>query len=105
MNLRQALALTIKTARKTQKLTQEDFSVVSSRTYMSALERGLKSPTLDKLDELSITMGMHPASLVLTAYTLLDSGTDIQKILERVEAESNQLLANSQIGRNLPVIE
>lgn len=95
MTLRQALAHIIKTARKSQKLTQEDFGVVSSRTYMSTLERGLKSPTIDKLDEISNTMGVHPASLILSAYALLSETADVQEILEQVQAETAQLLAKS----------
>ncbi len=44
--------------------------MVSSRTYLSTLERGLKSPTLDKLDEIAGVMDVHPASLVLLAYVI-----------------------------------
>ena len=53
MNLRQSLATAIRTVRKNKGLTQEDFGVVSSRTYLSSLERGLKSPTVDKLEEIA----------------------------------------------------
>ena len=38
--------------RKARGLSQEAFSDVSSRTYLSSLERGLKSPTLNKLEDL-----------------------------------------------------
>ena len=38
--------------RKARGLSQEAFSDVSSRTYLSSLERDLKSPTLNKLAEL-----------------------------------------------------
>lgn len=95
MNLRQAFAHTIKIARKTQKLTQEDFGVVSSRTYMSTLERGLKSPTIDKLDEISKTMEMHPASLIVAAYALLGETANVEEALKRIQTESAQLLAHS----------
>lgn len=39
-----SLAMALKTVRKARGLCQEAFSDVSSRTYMSALERDLKSP-------------------------------------------------------------
>ena len=80
-DLRQALALAIKTIRKSRKLTQEDFGLVSSRTYLSTLERGLKSPTLDKLDEISKTMKVHPAALVLLAYAALEENTEDQTLM------------------------
>ncbi|MBI2277086.1 MAG: helix-turn-helix transcriptional regulator [Dechloromonas sp.] len=73
INLHDALAIAIKAIRKSRNLTQEDFGLVSSRTYLSTLERGLKSPTLDKLDEIARVMTVHPASLILLAYSILSS--------------------------------
>lgn len=55
-------------ARKSRQLTQEDFSVVSSRTYLSSLERGIKAPTITKIDEIATVMGLHPLSLIAYAY-------------------------------------
>jgi transcriptional regulator with XRE-family HTH domain len=48
-------------------LSQEAFSDVSSRTYMSTLERDLKSPTLHKLTELCEVMEVHPLTLLTLA--------------------------------------
>lgn len=92
MNLRQALALSIKTARKRRHLSQEAFSIVSSRTYLSSLERGLKSPTFDKLDEIAGVINIHPASLVLAAYGAVVAMADSQATLERVFNEAQELL-------------
>src|SRR3546814_6110336 len=47
-----SLVAAIRTIRKARGLSQEAFSDVSSRTYMSSLERDLKSPTLHKLTAL-----------------------------------------------------
>lgn len=55
-------------ARKSRGLTQEDFSLVSSRTYLSSLERGKKSPTISKLEDLSSVLNLHPLSLLALAY-------------------------------------
>ncbi len=52
MNLNEALAKALKQIRQTKGLTQEDFSFVSSRAYISTLERGLKSPTIEKLEQI-----------------------------------------------------
>ncbi len=35
-------------------------SLVSSRTYLSTLERGGKSPTIEKLDAIAKRMDIHP---------------------------------------------
>jgi transcriptional regulator with XRE-family HTH domain len=55
-------------ARKSRGLTQEDFSVVSSRTYLSSLERGNKSPTITKVEEIATVIGIHPLALLALAY-------------------------------------
>ena len=49
-------------------MTQEDFSTMSSRTYVSMLERGERSPTLAKINELSAAMKIHPLTLLALAY-------------------------------------
>ena len=63
-----SLAKALKTVRKARGLSQEAFSDVSSRTYMSTLERDLKSPTLSKLAELCEVMEIHPLTLLTLAY-------------------------------------
>lgn len=59
----------LKLARSAAGRTQEDFAVVSSRTYVSSLERGMKSPTLQKVDELAHALDLHPLTLLTLAYT------------------------------------
>lgn len=99
MNLHDALAIAIKTIRKNRNLTQEDFGLVSSRTYVSTLERGLKSPTLDKLDEIARVMAIHPASLVLLTYSILSSNSHPKTdAVEIVCQETRRLL--SQLSDN-----
>ena len=68
MAAKNSLATAIKTVRKARGLSQEAFSDVSSRTYMSTLERGLKSPTLSKLAALCEVMEIHPLTLLTLAY-------------------------------------
>ena len=68
MDIRQALGNALKSIRTARGLTQEDFSTVSSRTYLSTLERGLKSPTLDKLNALAEVMDTHPLTIMALTY-------------------------------------
>lgn len=89
--LRAALASAIKAVRKRRHLTQEDFGLVSSRTYLSTLERGLKSPTLDKLVEISEVMTVHPGSLVLLACALAAS-EDSEATIDAIATEAKALL-------------
>jgi transcriptional regulator with XRE-family HTH domain len=68
MGLLKRFGAGLQKARKSRGLTQEDFSVVSSRTYLSSLERGIKSPTISKVEELASVIGIHPLSLLTLAY-------------------------------------
>ncbi|MCY1292575.1 helix-turn-helix protein [compost metagenome] len=72
MELNTAFGLILRQARKVAGKTQEDFSEVSGRTYLSALERGLQSPTLEKLDDLSRSLQIHPVSLLAASYLIKD---------------------------------
>ncbi|GKQ98731.1 transcriptional regulator [Aeromonas hydrophila] len=67
-------------------MSQEAFSDVSSRTYMSSLERDLKSPTINKLAELCEVMGVHPLTLLTLAYAGSDQ-TKIDRLLVQVRQE------------------
>ena len=68
MALLKRFGIGLQRARKSRDLTQEDFSDVSSRTYLSSLERGIKAPTIKKLDEIATVIGVHPLSLIAYAY-------------------------------------
>ena len=86
MAAKHSLAVAIRTVRKARGLSQEAFSDVSSRTYMSSLERDLKSPTLNKLAELCEVMEVHPLTLLTLAYAG-DSERKADQLLAQVRQE------------------
>nr|WP_284692065.1 helix-turn-helix transcriptional regulator [Pinirhizobacter soli] len=86
-----SLATAIRTVRKARGLSQEAFSDVSSRTYMSSLERDLKSPTLHKLTELCEVMEVHPLTLLTLAYAG-DSPHKADQLLVQVRQELEAIL-------------
>ena len=91
MAAKYTLSEALKTIRKVRGLSQEAFSDVSSRTYMSSLERDLKSPTLNKLAELCEVMEVHPLTLLTLAY----AGDDAQRaeqLLAQVRQELEAML-------------
>ena len=71
---------------------QEDFSDVSGRTYLSEMERGVKSPTLEKVDALARVMKLHPLTVIALAYAPNLQARDIESLLNRVRAETEVLL-------------
>ncbi|MBP8275493.1 MAG: helix-turn-helix transcriptional regulator [Propionivibrio sp.] len=86
MTAKNSLAVALKTVRKARGLSQEAFSDVSSRTYLSSLERNLKSPTLNKLAELCEVMEIHPLTLLTLAYAG-DSVCEADQLLAQVRQE------------------
>lgn len=92
MTAKLRLAAALKTVRKARGLSQEAFSDVSSRTYLSTLERDLKSPTLKKLAELCEVMGIHPLTLLTLAYAD-DKARKTDELLALVQQELAAVLA------------
>ena len=86
-----AFAKALKQARKANNLTQEDFSDVSSRTYVSSLERGIKSPTIEKVDDLAGAMNLHPLTLLTLTYLLNDNKVNLDNLLEKIREELKQI--------------
>jgi|GEM_PF-2087076 transcriptional regulator with XRE-family HTH domain len=60
--------------RNLEGLSQEDFEGAAHRTYVSDLERGLKSPTLEMISKLSERLKVHPTELVAQTFALLKTG-------------------------------
>lgn len=86
MELKNAFGKILNWVRVRGGYTQEDFSTVSSRTYISTLERGRYSPTLEKLDDISSVLKIHPVTLLIGSYAAKD-GLTADEILKRVTRE------------------
>ena len=77
--------------RKARALTQEDFEGPSSRIHISALERGVRQPTLGKVDELAEVMKVHPLSLLALSYCKHLSTDEVRRLCEKVVEEVGSL--------------
>lgn len=95
MEHREALAKALRALRKERGLTQEDFAEFSSRTYISLLERAQKSPTLDKVNELSQTMGIHPLTLLALSYHYAEPGLSLSGLFKKVENELQAVISSN----------
>lgn len=84
----------IRIVRKARGITQEGFSDVSSRTYLSSLERGLKSPTLGKIESLSAALRVHPLTLLVLGYAGVTRGEQ-RKLVDRVMKEIREIAEQS----------
>lgn len=73
-SLNQAFGTILAAYRQLEGLTQEDFEGAAHRTYVSELERGLKSPTLETISRLADRLNIHPTELVAQTFALLQTG-------------------------------
>ncbi|MAZ69831.1 MAG: transcriptional regulator [Porticoccus sp.] len=92
-----SLGKALKTIRKARGLSQEAFSKVSSRTYLSSLERGLKNPTLSKIDELCQVMEVHPLTLLALAYAGRRELDGADEVLKKAGQELRNVLNETDI--------
>lgn len=81
----------MRAARKAKGLPQESFDQVSSRTYISSLERGLKQPTVAKVGELAAVLGVHPLTLLALSYLHHPTPASVQKLTARLSLEIDEL--------------
>lgn len=91
MELNIAFGQVLRDIRKQRGLTQEDFSDVSSRTYLSTLERGLKCPTIDKITQLAEVLRVHPATLITAAFLAQERAVARKELLQQIDTELEEL--------------
>jgi len=87
--LRAGFAKALREIRNARGKSQEDFSEISSRTYLSILERGVKSPTLDKVEMLADALDVHPVTMLAMSY--VSKKGDLEKLLETVQSEAHEI--------------
>lgn len=85
----------LRTARLARGLSQEEFDVVSGRTYVSAVERGTKQLTVAKLDELAAVMKLHPLTVLTLSYCKTPSQREAVALMNRVASEIAELIPGS----------
>ncbi|MCO1623740.1 helix-turn-helix domain-containing protein [Pseudomonas putida] len=89
MSLKSSFAIVLRALRSQRKITQRDFGD-TSRTFLSKLEGGKSSLTLDKLKQVSRRLGV--SSLTLLTLTLsLESGKSSAELIEQLRLEIENL--------------
>ena len=91
MDIRKAFARALRQTRTQKGLTQEAFSMVSSRTYLSTLERGMKSPTLEKVEAIAGKLSVHPVTLLVLTYLQDQESGSIEEFLGLIADEVEEL--------------
>ena len=97
MDIRRGLARSLRLIRKSKGIVQEHLSEVSGRTYLSEIERGIKNPTVEKIDELARAMNVHPLTLLTLAYLPQLRAQDLEGLQDRINKEAKALLTKAEI--------
>lgn len=87
MDIKQAFAKSLKELRLAKGVTQEGFSDVSSRTYISLIERGLRCPTLEKVDEFAEVLGVHPLALLCLTYLHGERNQNLDRLFVQIRKD------------------
>lgn len=86
MDINTAFGQALKSFRLAKGYTQEDFAEVSSRTYISSLERGLKSPTIEKVNDIANEMKICPVALIVLTYAIFEEEDSVH-VIGKAESE------------------
>lgn len=84
LELNKALGQALRELRLSKELSQEH--VGASQSYVSDVERGLKTLSLEKLDEFASSIGVHPISIIAKCYLIRDESLTedaLMKILRK----------------------
>ena len=86
-----SFARALRAVRKAREIPQEAFDQVSSRTYVSTMERGLKVPTISKVVELSGVCGVHPLTLLALSFCRTGKRAEIEQLLATIPNDLDSL--------------
>lgn len=83
--------------RNARNLSQDDLGgLVSGRSYVGELERGLKQPTLTTAHELSRHLQVHPLTLLALAYSRACSPAEVEQLALRVMSDMDALATDRE---------
>ncbi|MBK4987701.1 helix-turn-helix domain-containing protein [Pseudomonas sp. S37] len=90
MSLKLALAAVLRALRAAKGLKQEELADAVSADYLSTLEKGAATPTLDKLHALSAALGVSPTALMALTQGV-EANEPPSAMLERAQQEILEL--------------
>ncbi|PXX58239.1 Helix-turn-helix [Pseudomonas sp. LAMO17WK12:I10] len=85
MELKYAFGQALRELRMSKDLSQE--SIGASQSYVSDVERGLKTPSIEKLDEFASTIGIHPVTILAKSYLVKDRSLSPEDLMALVRKE------------------
>ena len=83
--LKRAIGTSIKSYRLKRDISQE--SLGPSQPYISNLEAGRGSASLEKIEQMADVLGVHPISIIFAGYLTSNEDADKDQLFERIRTE------------------
>ncbi len=62
-----------------------------SQSYISNLEAGRWSPSLDKIEQMAAVLDVHPATIIIAGYIRAEEQARTEELIERIRCELKQI--------------
>lgn len=85
LELKQAIGTSIKSYRLKRNIPQE--SLGPSQPYISNLEAGRGSASIDKIEQMADVLGVHPMSIIFAGYLTSNENSNKDDLFERIRME------------------
>lgn len=87
--LKRALGAALKSYRLKRNISQENMG--PSQPYISNLEGGRWSASLDKIEQMATVLGVHPVSVILAGYLATEEDANPEEVLARIRSELQEI--------------
>lgn len=86
MERKSAFGAALREVRSRKEIAQEQLG--ASQSFISTVERGIRSPTIEKMEEFAERLGVNPATLIVLMQVGLDGEEDaiLKKVRDEIKA-------------------
>lgn len=85
LELKRAIGTSVKAYRLKKNIPQE--SLGPSQPYISNLEAGRGSASIDKIEQMADILGVHPMSIIFAGYLTSNEEVNKEHLFERIRKE------------------
>ncbi|PYC12527.1 transcriptional regulator [Pseudomonas jessenii] len=85
LELKRAIGASVKAYRLKKNIPQE--SLGPSQPYISNLEAGRGSASLDKIEQMADVLGIHPMSIIFAGYLTSNEDADKERLFETIRRD------------------
>ncbi|WP_285424263.1 helix-turn-helix domain-containing protein [Pseudomonas sp. efr-133-TYG-103a] len=98
MERKLAFGSALREVRSRKEISQEQLG--ASQSFVSTVERGIRSPTIEKMEEFAERLGVNPATLIIVMQVGLDGDADalLKKVKDEIKALRKSSCSEMAVG-------